>query len=219
MTLTNQSTETTDRQLYRIKHDYELPEGVRPTANAPEVFRLEPNTSTKFTEAWQRFCFRLVKEQRPDLSDNALAKKFIKIYDAAFMNDNRFRDGRANFITREHLSNELPRIFNLVCGGNVLAGTEDGEDLIVETLDGREPPPSNVSPATHPWLFQKATIITTIKLQKIGDMQTFKVIRFPELSPADSIVPIVSIVPVRFPLDKLIKLPLGSPIPSPYVFE
>lgn len=219
MTLTDQTPQATDRQLYRVKHDFELPDGGRPHPNMPEVFRLEPHTSMKFTEAWQRFCFKLVKDQRPDLSDDALAQKFKTMYDSAFMNDNRFRDHRANFITGENLNNELPRVFDLVCGGNVLAGTEDGDDLIVETLNGREPPPSDVSPDTHPWLFQKATIITSTKLQMIDGMQTFKVIRFPELSPADSIVPIVSIGPVRYPLNKLVRLPLGSPIPSPYLFE
>lgn len=219
MTLTDQVPQATGRQLYRVKHDFELPDGIRQKAPNPEVFRLEPHSGTPFTQEWQRFSFKWIKEQSPDLSQSDLATKFIHIFDAAFMNKNRFRDGRANFITGENLDHELPRVFPLVCGGNVLAGTEDGDDLIVETMNGSEPPPSNVSPDTHPWLFQKATIVTRIKLDIVDGVQRFKVNRFPELSPADSIVPILSMTTVRYPLNKLVRLPLGSPIPSPYLFE
>ncbi len=210
-----------NKQLYRLKHDYEYPNTIRLTAPTAEVFRLSPFYSTVLTEKWQWFCFDLIREMVPDWSFELQAQKWRAVYNnsTAFTNGQGFdadpgEEHHANYITGEDLEFSDPKIFTLICGGNVISGVEVGSYLVVETLDGKADPPVGVSRATHPWLIQCGTIITLIKRSD----GTNKVIRFPHLNGADVLVPIVSPYTVLYPLSKLVKLPLGSPVPSPYNF-
>lgn len=209
----------TDKQLYRVKHDFEYPNTVRGTAPTVEVYRLAPFYSTVLTKEWQFFCFDLIKQMVPDWPFELQAQKFRGVYanSTAFTNGQGFdadpgETPHANYITGEDLEFEDPKIFTLICGGNVLAGTEVGSYLRVETLDGKSNPPHGISRVTHPWLIQVGTIVTLVKLEN----GTNKVIRFPHLDGADVLVPIVSPSTVYYPLTKLVKLPIGSPVPSPY---
>ena len=124
-------------------------------------------------------------------------------------------DPRADYINGENLGYGLPKIASLITGGNILSGREESGDLVIDYLDGTKAPPSTdeINRTTAPWLIQYATVAK----------MNCQVIRFPYLSNAerniylDVPVPIIASQPIWFPLSKLVKLPLGSPIPSPYV--
>jgi len=189
--------------LYYVKHDYELG-GVRASAPTPEVFRLEEWHFSEMIESWQWFCFTL-------LESNVQAFNGVWNSYRAFSNDHGV-DLFRNYITGQRLDKPLPAMASLVCGGNVLAGREEGGYLIVETMDGNEPPPAGVTRVTHPWLIQVATICTTTKLSD----GTYKVTSFPQLDGRDVLVPIVASRPVQIPLSNLVRLPQGSAMPSPY---
>lgn len=178
----------------------------RKGAPCPEVYRLEPHHYSEMTEAWQHFMF--------DINPGMLPNNFAGLYNnsTAFTNENGFTDNpatsRADYINMETLDRPNPRIATLICGGAALSGMVEGTDLIVNTLNGNQPPPNikRINPQTTPWFFFRAVII--------GDGGG--VYEFPYMKGKDVWVPIIARFQVRFPLSKLHKLPADTPIPSPY---
>lgn len=207
---------TLPRQLYRVKHDYELHPNGDFLARPAEVFRLDPQHYTKLTEAWQRFWHARIEDEMRHIATAAQiidAWRYLTHSERAFTNG-QGPDLRRDYITGERLDQPLPGLSSLICGGNVLAGVEQGDELIVETLDGNQPPPMGITRATHPHLIQYGTVSTKQKLAN----GSYKVTKFTvaKMMGCNAPVPILANREVRIKLSMLVKLPLESPVPSPY---
>lgn len=212
------------RQLYQVKHDYELPKGV--WRAAPEVFRLNPQHYVTMTEEVQVFMFKLLSDEMDKVGASLEQKKAAWRYlydgDRAFTNGRgveRFKD----FITPANLSSsEYPGLSTLICGGNVVMGepvmakwdTEIEPCLDVDTLRDYPSVLSDFNRDNYPYWIFYATIATTTKLSN----GTYKVTRFsvPKMMGANAPVPIMAFAPVVIPMWMLKPLPLGGSIPSPY---
>jgi hypothetical protein len=221
-------------QLYQVLHDYEIPnKEIR--AGMPEVMRLEPNVATIMDEDFQWFAFDLLfwRYRQGDRSGITDVEKRIwnSVYQGRpgrFITNGAGVEEYANFITGERLPFShnfigYPKFYNLVCGGNVLTGSEIQADngerlLLVQALSGVMPSVYNVRRSTCPWLVQVGTSQTG---DFIPGTQTTRVEPFPQFANAgmawvDVHVPIASPRPATYPLRYLRKLPLGSAVPSPY---
>lgn len=210
-------------QLYQIKHDYELGDSLR--SNLPEVFRLNPQHYVVMTEEVQHFMFELLRLEMEKvgatLEQARAAWAYLYKGDKAFTNYNGV-DTKRDYINRTNLSEELPRLSTLVCGGNVLAGQEIMAKwdtfvepcLQVSTIDANYPPPVPFTRDEAPPLISYATISTLSKLSN----GTYKVTRFsaPKMMGANAPIPLMSNAPVMYPLRFLKKLPIRNVIPSPY---
>lgn len=209
-------------QLYQFMHWWEIGKDI--STSRPEVNPLSPLAAFPFTEEWQWFAFGLLENQsNGQLTQSQLIQAFNSIYSSttAFCNDQGVESNR-NYITgdiySEHQLLPLPKIFPIICGGNVVTGEEvvvkNVRYLRIEHLGGMPPDLDDVSRATYPWFVQYATIITTHKLDNDG----YVVNRFAQMHGLDVPVPIVgqSDVDYLYPLSNLRKLPLGSSAPSPY---
>lgn len=198
-------------QLYQVKHDYELPLGIRDCAPCPEVFRLEPHTGVLLTEELQYFWYNLlVKMNNGYMSNDSLksAWRNLTASNRAFTNG-RGTDTCRDFISNTNYGQVLPMFYPLVCGGNILTGDEvivnNISWLRVNTIDTTDL--VGISREETPWLIQFGTIV-----------QFDKVIRFPQLDGKEVPVPVLGKQPIYFPMWKLKKLPLGSPIPPHLIF-
>ncbi len=185
-------------QLYRVKHDAELGPLWRV---APEVFPLNGNV-TPFTADWQSLTYQMC---------NGITGphwRQVYAYNTAFMNNSGFNDAadtRADYVNQMDLSSPLPSWDKCrVCGGAVITGVESGGNLIVSTLDGRNPAPPLSWILRRPWFYVHA--VTVYDDGHVGE--------FPENMP--TLVPLVGWGTATISLNNLVKLPMGSPIPSPY---
>ena len=197
--------------LYFVNHDEEPRKDSR-----PEVNRLGNYHYWKFNAAWQRYCFGLLAWSK---HAEGTPEYFIQAFNSLYAGNRAFTnfkgvDEYANFITEERLDEELPEVATLVCGGSVLTGYEDGDNLVVETMNSEAFPPDiydDANPQTKPWLFTCATIVTTTLVDGKP-----KVIPFPQLDGADVWVPIVSNHnrgAMTYPLSALTKV---TSVPRPY---
>lgn len=202
--------------LYRVLHDYEIwrrkpflleahgqLESVRKDwrwrLKAPEVYWLHDTHRVPFTETWQRLSFALCEGIEP--------KKWRIVYDdhRAFMNNTGFwTEGspyayvpRRDYINGIDLSGELPAWDKIrVCGGATISGREEGDYLVVETLDYTAPPTIEYLRA-RPWLFFRALICDEDTNGKPI------VYDFPQNGGRPVWIPLIAITPVRFPLSCL----------------
>ncbi len=140
--------------IWRVRHDVETIKGNwRP--NLPEVHQLFDNHFTPFSESWQRLSYDL---------NNLSRDKWTAVYtyERAFTNGNGFAkpgDPRRNYIKMEDLTEPLPKVEALVCGGAGLTGKVSGDYLIVETLNGRSTAPSLAWLLARPWLYFDAVTV------------------------------------------------------------
>lgn len=124
--------------LWRVLHDKEIGPLWRP--GLPEVFPLFPNHFSSFGEPWQRLSWEMNKQY-------LTPGKWTAVYGATtwianhqgFGNED---DPRANYITGKDLMFANPRVEALTCGGNVLTGFVQGDNLVVSTLNVNNPPGS-----------------------------------------------------------------------------
>ena len=130
------------KTLWRVLHELELPRDKRIAIQPgrPEVRAMFPNHFVPFNRAWQELSY---KANQPWLTP----RKWDAFYgnNLWITNDNGFGeedDPRVNFITGENVGAPLPKVEAITCGGNVLAGYEEGENVVIETLDYTESPPS-----------------------------------------------------------------------------
>lgn len=210
-------------QLYQVKHDYEIGGDLRD--NLPEVYRLNPQHYVVMTEEVQTFMFRLLMMEMGKVGATLDQMKAAWVYlykgDKAFTNK-RGVDTCRDYINGTNLSGELPGLSTLVCGGNVLAGQEvmakwDNSIepcLQVSTIDVNLSLPSPFMRSQIPHWISFATNSTLKKLSN----GTYQVTRFsaPKMMGSDAPVPLLSNVPVVYPLRFLKKLPIGGLIPTPY---
>lgn len=196
-------------QLWRVKHDRELGEvrNVTLSNGAPEVFRLEPFHFSKFTAGWQERSFEMNNtnglSMTPQKWTSLYSGKTVITNNQGFGQD----DDRRNYIEGTNLTAEHPKVASLLFGGNVITGRVDGVWLWVETLDASKPAPSLEYILARRWLYSIGT-----NVRKDG-----RVGRLPQGEGRDVLLPIYASKPVKFPLSKLVKLPLGAVAPSPYV--
>lgn len=218
--------------LFMHREDKEALGGIRSCAPCPAVFVLnEPNTKVKLTMDWQ-FYIRAINYNMTLEHVCALLG-----YERAFTNNTGFGDEnnpRVNFLTNNNLGCEYPRFDkDRCCSRTVMTGTKtpDGKSLIIKTFNGNASPPMKegkphpqtlseiniddylYNPRDHPYMFLVANIVNA----------DGTVVQFPngglyEWTGNDPMVflPLVSDELITYPMDNLIELPLGSPIPSPY---
>jgi hypothetical protein len=95
-----------------------------------------------------------------------------------------------------------------VRGWATITGREDGEDLVVECLDGKQPPPTQSWLLEHPWLWFRALC---------AGLYNGRPYDFPQGGGEPVFTPLVSCgQEVRIKLSKLEKLPPGSEAADPY---
>ena len=213
------------KRLYLLKHDWNMGH-VRscfkadgsPATGCPEVWFFRPNHYSWLTKEWQYFWFRLNggDPERPAPDDLRAWRGYTA--SNAYITDAKGPDIYRDWIGRERLSLEDPKIKCLSCGGNVFAGKEVFDRiwyLEPDMLDGTRPPPSfEWIRQNHVWeaVIHDATNTVTgtpivNPFTHFGGRDTGK----PVLNP------FVGRMQVRIPLFMLEKLPLGSVRPSPYV--
>jgi hypothetical protein len=139
-------------RLVRVLHELELPAAKRITPpGRPEVRQLFDVHYVPFTRPWQLKSYAI---NQPWLT----ADKWTAVYNTHLWidNDQGFGDGsdpRANFVTGENLTEPLPKVEALTCGGNLLHVLGETrvktssvlEDCyIVETLDYTSSPPATL---------------------------------------------------------------------------
>jgi len=99
----------------------------------PEVHPLYPNHHSPFQKWAQLASFGL----NPWFSSTKDRWTDMYHYRYAFANNQGFgipNDPRANFVTGEDLTEELPRVEALVCGGSMIEGTRNGDWVKVKGL-------------------------------------------------------------------------------------
>lgn len=203
--------QSTSKSLYRVKHDVELPTGLRACAPCPEVFPIN-GEHTPFTPEWQRLAYAL----NPGMTGNHWRSLYGNT--TAFTNGNGFPTAadptpHADYITMQDLDKPLPAWDKTrFCGGATITGIEDGTDLVVDILDGLAPAPTLESLKAYPTLYFHATICTATYIQ-----------RFPQMGGGIVLVPLVGNGECRYPLAALEKVPsIADPYyigyrPSPYL--
>ena len=142
---------------YRVCHDREINETMW-REGYPEVFTLA-NSATQLTKEWQL----LIMVMNPGLSPKGFRALFnwcraLSNGPAGF--DFPGGSPRADFINGRDENAKLPRLDKVrVCGGAILHGTQIGNVLIVQTLNGRKAPPSVDYIMSRPWLYFEAITV------------------------------------------------------------
>lgn len=194
----------TDRQIHENlvvvpKHSqFYHSSGADWRAGDPAVFWLFGGTSVTFTEKQQWLAWDMVK-------DVMSTRQFTILYDKvrAFNNFVGFctpgtscSDPRHNYVTNEYTNYPDPAWDKVrVCAGAKITGVEDGDWLIVSTLDPSNPPTWEKL-QKEPWHYFYAVSST-----KTGDTTPF-----PQGNGNPVPVPLFARTEVRFPLSALIKL-------------
>lgn len=149
----------------RVLHEAEVKVARRNVPHGrPEVRQCYPeNLFVPFGKSWQLFAW---KRLNPLLKANNMTA----VYDDSLWvsNNNGFGSStkpRANYFENTHLSDPLPRVETITCGGNLLRvlgettifrGGEPIPSYVIETLDYRDPPPSPEWLEARPWLITHA---------------------------------------------------------------
>lgn len=218
---------------WRHKADWEIG-GIRTCASrlggCPQVYTFL-EFPVEITPAWQ-FFIRAINHIM-EVRHVAAILGFFR----AFANGTGFgdpTDPRANWLLRESLTSPNPQFDKTrTCARSVMTGVVRGESLLVDMLDGRNPPPlkpgrrhpvrvedANIddylyTPYTHPHYFFVANNVkpdgSTVPFSDDGGVYDWigdgrPVTFLPHVSPG----------PVLYPLSRLVRLPDAAPQPSPY---
>lgn|GEM_PF-6800959 len=135
---------------YYVAHDREYQEIWR--WNVPEVYWLDQKQAkaVKLTKPWQRFIF--------ELNQPGMTKKSWRTFagiNTAFTNTSGYggNEPRADFINGWDMDAKPPVLDKVrICGGAIFHGTQSGEIITVETLNGEAKPPTVAWLVAHPWL-------------------------------------------------------------------
>lgn len=207
------------RQYYFIRQDDQIDDYERDGLNRPMVFRLEPHGTMPMKEIIQKFLFSL---NRSD-DEQEDRRVFADCWDTWATNYGKVRACN-NYITGE-IHGEDPKWTNLVCGRNVICGTEmisdgsigirKGEPVLkVETLNP-DALPFGINPIGNEHLIHHCTIITDRKLED----KYYQVNPFPQRGGREGkpvLYGLMSRTPVYIEMWMLDKLTLGAKLPSPY---
>lgn len=222
-------------QLYQHKEDRAILGRLRSCAPCPAVWVLLEDSHVFMTRQWQYYTRAI--------NYNMSLEDVYLLFDdhLAFANNTGFatldNPGRNDyFFNRAWFTKDVQLDKVRTTSRSLLTGVEDGNDLLVWTFDSRTLPPlkpgrsypSDISkvnkddylylPETHPEKFVVANIVNkreeVVQFPRGATYSWFDGGRTPL-----SFIPLISnhaYGPVRYPLSRLIKLPLGSPWPSPY---
>lgn len=196
------------RKLYRVLHDIEL--GPLQRFNTPEVIVPPLNAErTPFGADWQRLSFAL----NPGMSGD----KWRSLYGnhRAFNNNCGFPqnadDGpHADYVNMRDLDASDPCWDKTHgCCGATLSGEEDGDDLIVEILEGFGPAPDLEYLRQRPWLWFHAVNVNPPSTNNPSGIS-----RFAQNDGRPCIVPLVGSGVARIELYRVQRVPT---IADPYV--
>lgn len=191
-------------QLWRVKHDtYPFTR-----LNLPEVHPLLLNHFSEFGRSWQ-LLERALNSHLTDAKWRALHG-----YKRAFNNGNNGYGGPgeplADWVNGYNLGASNPKQEALVCGGAILAGYVDGQNLVVETLDASGPVPRLED--LKPWQWFTAVNIDE-DTQHNGVIRRF-------LNGEEAFILLLAdrrrYPKVTIPLAKVTKLDMTKPLPSAY---
>lgn len=140
--------------LWRVLHEREVPSAWRNVPpRMPEVRPLFPNHHVPFGKYWQLLSWKM----NPLLTaGNMTAVYHFRLWIANNQGFGMEDDPRANYFENKNLSRALPRVEALTCGGNLLTGQIQGDNLLLETLDWRNAPPSLEWIQARPWFVTEA---------------------------------------------------------------
>ena len=220
-------------QAWRHKDDLELYGRVRNCATqlggCPAVFDLVDGYKIELTRDWQ-FYIRAI--------NYAMTAHHVS---ALFGDSKAFCNGsglggtvpRADWIMNENTNRENPSFDKVrTCARSILSGTVEGNELIINAMDGSHPPPLKAgrayptrledvdlddylfNPQDHRWMFLVAN-----NIGEDGGIFPFDNggrYAWTEEQRPYTFLPHVARGMVRYPLNNLVMIPAGSPIPSPY---
>jgi hypothetical protein len=203
------------RQFGRVFHDRELgavrEEVIMRGKTLPEVFQpiSEFNPFSPLTKSWQ-LLWRNINPQMTNLEWRQLLH-----WQRAFTNNHGFErpgDPRRDYINGKNLSDPLPKIECLLCGGALVSIVRDAvvrgvEVSELEVLNGRRSPPTVKFLLERPWLYFQAVSVSVT-----GIVRSFSISPYPEY------VPFVSLgIPVYMPKKYIRLFKDGEPIQAdPY---
>jgi len=179
---------------------YSIEHGV----GTPDVLPLL-SMSMEITREWQWYIRAMNPGMAPEQASALLGDQ------KAFTNNNGFGnpdEPRANWILGENLTAPLPKFPKVfTCGFACHTGREEGDELVVTTFNGNNPPPdiNLINPGSHPWLFFHATVV------KVSSTTEARY-PFPNGQPTWGVnvpavwMPLVSRFEVRYPLAKMRKV-------------
>lgn len=186
--------------LWRVLHDAEMGSLFR--VDVPEVYVIR-EASFNFTEGYQKLSYALNTIANPLISADMTKDKWRVLYDfmRAFANGTGFNksgDPRADYVNVRDLDKPLPKFDKTrICGGAMVTGTVDGNDLILDSLNVNNPVPTLAWLLARPWLYFDAVNVTANGISK-----------FPQGTLGNRVfVPLLTEAQERYPLAKLKKLP------------
>jgi len=222
--------QSTEKQYYYIRQDDQIQQGFyhRNALNRPMVFRMETYRTIPFNRDMQFYCRDLNATGDAEYDKRTFADK----WDTWVTNERRIREkedrpGHANYVTGERLEKGDPSWATLVCGRNVVCGTENivngvATSLTIETLNP-DYLPVGMTYETNPEFIHHCSVINDATyMDKHFGKVLHKVNPFPNNGGKayypykPTYYPLMSRYPVTLPMWMLIKLPLGSKIPNPY---
>lgn len=184
--------------LWRVLHDAELPDSLRPVRNwptdgVPEVY-WGNREQTPFGKSWQLLSYAMNPGMDP------LRWRILYEYDTAFCNGTGFNEPgspRADYVNGRDLAAKDPMWQSLLfCGGATPTGQVDGADLIIDHLDGFGPAPTLEWIMARPQYFFEALIV----------YQDGHLSKFPYNDGRPVLVPLVGSGVARYPLSKLVRV-------------
>ena len=223
-------------QLYMHKEDRDVFGSLRSCAPCPAVMVLKDDPHTLLSRQWQYYIrainYNMTLENVYLLEDDHLAFNNNTGYPTL---DNP--GDRADWFFNRNLGGKDVQMDKVrTTSRSVLTGVEDGNELIVMMFDSRELPPLKpgrmypmdiiqvnpddyaIMPETHPHMFLVANIVNrreeVVQFPRGATYPWFEDGRTPV-----SFLPHIhnyKYGPIRYPLSKLEKIPLGDPKPSPY---
>lgn len=215
---------TAPPQLYRIRHDFEVGYArpcVATMGGCPEVWFLRENQFNWLTREWQEYWFWLNRGDRTVAGDLKAWSAYTNGH--AFITDYNGTDDFHDYITNDNEGKPYPdvdpKIKRLVCGGNVVTGTEfefrGAKYLSPVFMDASQLPDYSITYKTHPWLVHHAVNVTSANKAnpfayantKYGGRNNGAYILYPFMGVGED---------ARISMGLLEKLPLGASIPNPY---
>ncbi len=196
-------TVPSEGEFVQTLHDYQgeeynfKPRSIvkKTSMSLPETINLignKPNDFFSLNEEWQRFVFALlVKANNGIRNDSEMLTAWLNftVDKLAFTDFHSWSNGFHEYITGKNPTDKNMSFKSLTTGGNLLKViNREGNKLYVEALDLLKSPPKVEDVWDKPWLIHWCTQETITKLSD----GSYKVIRFPQLSPLGTPLPVFS---------------------------
>jgi len=194
-----------DKERYVWGLDYQNEEnGYLWREKLPEVYWCPPQHTVTMNKEVQELCYGLFRYGAPSMSESDAKKRYRVIYrtDKAFTNKTgyptpTFGGPRSDYINMLDLTSEHPKLDKpRFCGGALIRGQEMGGELLVKTID------SNNLPSLD-YVIKERLYFTAVSVE-VNFASDFN-----QGMGEPVFIPLISKVPVSYPLKFLRKLPLG----------